>query len=84
MKTREIASLCIHVERAINKIKDFHIWDGVTPLHQAWPCKSNVVCARDIMQCATQHYFYLTVKKKHVLVILPNKLKLLALCCNKF
>lgn len=32
--TQEIASLCIHVERAINKIKNFHIWDGVVPLHQ--------------------------------------------------
>ena len=33
VKTQEIASLCIHVERAINKIKNFHIWDGVIPLH---------------------------------------------------
>ena len=32
--TPEIASLRIHVERAINKIKNFHIWDGVVPLHQ--------------------------------------------------
>lgn len=32
--TQEIASLHIHVERAINKIKHFHIWDGVVPLHQ--------------------------------------------------
>ena len=32
--TQEIASLRIHVERAINKIKNFHIWDGVVPLHQ--------------------------------------------------
>ena len=32
--TQEIASLCIHVERAVNKIKTFHIWDGVVPLHQ--------------------------------------------------
>ncbi|XP_068724860.1 uncharacterized protein [Montipora capricornis] len=34
VKTQEIASLHIHVERAINKIKNFHIWDGVIPLHQ--------------------------------------------------
>ena len=34
VKTQEIASLRIHVERAINKIKNFHIWDGVIPLHQ--------------------------------------------------
>jgi len=32
--TQEIASLRIHVERAINKIKNFHIWDSVVPLHQ--------------------------------------------------
>jgi hypothetical protein len=34
VKTREIASLRIHVERAINKIKNFHIWDSVIPLSQ--------------------------------------------------
>ncbi|XP_015751994.1 PREDICTED: uncharacterized protein LOC107331849 [Acropora digitifera] len=34
VKTQEIASLRIHVEHAINKIKNFHIWDGVIPLHQ--------------------------------------------------
>ena len=34
IRTQEIASLRIHVERAINKIKNFHIWDGVVPLHQ--------------------------------------------------
>jgi len=32
--TQEIASLRMHVERAIIKIKNFHIWDGVVPLHQ--------------------------------------------------
>ena len=34
VKTQEIASLRIHVERAMNKIKNVHIWDGVIPLHQ--------------------------------------------------
>ena len=34
VRTQEIASLRIHVQRAINKIKNFHIWDGVVPLHQ--------------------------------------------------
>ena len=34
VKTQELASLQIHVERAINKIKNFHIWDRVIPLHQ--------------------------------------------------
>ena len=34
IKTQEIASLRIHIERAINKIKNFHIWDKMIPLHQ--------------------------------------------------
>ena len=34
VRTQEIASLRIHVERAINKIKNFHIWSKVIPLHQ--------------------------------------------------
>ena len=34
VKTQEIASLRIHVERAINKIKNFHIWDKVVLLQQ--------------------------------------------------
>ena len=33
IKTQSIASLRIHVERAINKIKNFHIWDRVLPLN---------------------------------------------------
>ena len=32
IKTREIASVRIHVERAISKIKNFHLWDTVVPL----------------------------------------------------
>lgn len=32
IKTQQIASVRIHVERAINKIKNFHIWDKVIPL----------------------------------------------------
>ncbi|XP_068671617.1 uncharacterized protein [Montipora foliosa] len=45
-KTQEIASLRIHIERAINKIKNFHIWDKVIPVHQI-PLASQmwVVCA---------------------------------------
>ena len=35
-KTQVIAALRIHVERAINKIKNFHIWDQVTPLSLQW------------------------------------------------
>ena len=33
VKTQSIASLRIHVERAINKIKNFLIWDGIIPLN---------------------------------------------------
>ena len=33
VKTQNIASLRIHVERAINKIKNFRIWDGIVPLN---------------------------------------------------
>ena len=32
VQTQQIAGLRIHVERAINKIKNFHIWDGVVPI----------------------------------------------------
>ena len=32
VKTQEIASLRIHVERAINKINNFRIWESVIPL----------------------------------------------------
>lgn len=35
IKTQEIASLRIDVEWTINKIKNFHVWDGVIPLHQS-------------------------------------------------
>ena len=34
LKTQEIASVRIHIKQAINKIKNFHIWDQVIPLHQ--------------------------------------------------
>lgn len=33
LKTQTIASLRVHVERAINKIKNFHIWDSIIPLN---------------------------------------------------
>ena len=32
VRTHVIAALRIHVERVINKIKKFHIWDRVTPV----------------------------------------------------
>ena len=35
MKTHEIARLRIHVERAIHRIKEYHIFDGVVPLNVA-------------------------------------------------
>ena len=42
VQTQQIAFLRIHVERAINKIKNFHIWDSVVPctlfivVNQTW------------------------------------------------
>ena len=44
VKTQTVASLIVHVERAINKMKDFHIWDKVLALNlhgvviQMWTC----------------------------------------------
>ncbi|XP_031567089.1 uncharacterized protein LOC116302036 [Actinia tenebrosa] len=32
INTQQIASVRIHIERAINKIKNFHVWDSVVPL----------------------------------------------------
>ena len=34
VKTQDIASLRIHVERATNKVKNFSIFEGVIPLSQ--------------------------------------------------
>ena len=31
VETQSIASLHIHVERGITKIKNFHIWDSIVP-----------------------------------------------------
>jgi hypothetical protein len=35
IKTQEIAKLRIHVERAIGRVKNFHIFDGVLPISLA-------------------------------------------------
>ena len=49
VKTQEIASLRIHVERAINKIKNFLIFEGVIPfsqfgiVNQMW-CVCTMLC----------------------------------------
>ena len=32
IRTQQIASVRIHVERAINRIKNYKIWSGVVPL----------------------------------------------------
>ena len=50
VQTQQIASLQIHVERAINKIKNFNIWDSVVPftlfsvINQMW-CVCVPFCA---------------------------------------
>lgn len=43
-RTQAIARLCILVERAIRRIKEYHIWDSPVPLtlagtvNQMWSC----------------------------------------------
>ena len=50
--------LGIHVERAINKIKNFHIWDSVIPLSQVGIANQMwSVCAVLHVQCSTKYYF---------------------------
>lgn len=43
--TQEIASLRIHVERAINKVKNFRIFDGVIPFTYFGVVNQMCVCA---------------------------------------
>ena len=48
IKTQSIASVRVHVERAILKIKNFRIWDGIAPtkrgvINQMWTL-SAVLC----------------------------------------
>ena len=64
IKTQEIASLRIHVERAINKIKNFtHLgWGYTTP--SAWGCKPDVVSVCNFMQCSAKYNFYLILLPK--------------------
>ena len=69
LKTQVIASLCIHVERAINKIKNFHICDGVIPLHQLglvnqiwavyailWNAQPNIITRAQAIGCGHGSY----------------------------
>ena len=39
--THQIARLRIHIERAIRRVKEFHIFDGVIPLSLAGTCTMN-------------------------------------------
>ena len=51
--TQQIASVRIHIERAINLIKNYHIWDGEVPLsligllNQMWSVCAFLTNARD-------------------------------------
>ena len=56
VRTQEIASIRIHDERAVNKIKNFHMWVGVVLV---WCCKSNVGSLCNFMQRSIQYHFYL-------------------------
>ena len=49
VETQSIAFLCIHVERGLNKIKNFHIWDSIVPFTMFWGCKPNVVSVCYVM-----------------------------------
>ena len=46
VETQSIAFLCIHVERGLNKIKNFHIWDSIVPftmfgvVNQMWSARA--------------------------------------------
>ena len=48
-ETQSIASLRIHVEREIKKIKNFHILDSIVPFTMFWGCKLNVVSVCSFM-----------------------------------
>ena len=56
MQTQQIASLRIHVERAINKIKNFHIWDSVVPFTLFSVVNQNVVCVCFFVQFSKLHH----------------------------
>ena len=59
LKTQEIASIGIHLERGINKIKIFHIWDGVIPLHQCGLV--NQMWSLCAILCSAQHTLLLFI-----------------------
>ena len=44
VRTQQIASLRIHAERAINKIKNFHIWERVVSLRLFEKNKIKIDC----------------------------------------
>ena len=45
VETKSIAFLCIHVERGLNKIKNFHIWDSIVPFTMFGVVNQWSVCA---------------------------------------
>jgi len=53
IKTQEIASPRIHVERAINNMKNFHIWDSILPfrlfgiVNQMWTVCTHLCYVQD-------------------------------------
>ena len=49
VETQSIAFLCIHVERAINKIKKFPHIGQYSTIHNVWGCKPNVVSVCYVM-----------------------------------
>lgn len=53
--TQEIASLRIHVERAINKVKNFLVFEGVILWSQFGVVKQ-MWCVRHVVQYARSHH----------------------------
>jgi len=53
--TQEIASLRIHVERAINKVKNFLIFEGVIPL-SLFGVVNQMWCVCHVLQHEGSHY----------------------------
>ena len=66
--TRRIASLRIHVERAMERIKNFHIFDRSLPADRLF----FVCCALTNFHPPFSHCMYVSNKKKHDCIIITD------------
>ena len=66
IKTQQIASVRIHIERAINRIKNYKVWNGVVPLsligvvNQKWAVCAFLCNAQDPLISAQCSLYYLS------------------------